>query len=337
MATNKHATIRYNALDKCFSNRGRKYFLDDLIEACNQAIQEFTGRAEGVKRRQIYDDIRFMKSDQGFSAPIESFREGKKTFHRYTDPDFSINKQEVSPKEQQQLQQALEILARFEGLPDFEWVEELKVRLNDQVPGIKKEQTNTHISFQSNPFLKGMEFFTPIYNAIRHERVIEVIYKSYKSEESKSFQLSPYHLKQYNNRWFLFGKSKDYDTLTNLALDRIISCEEINQPFESSEIDFQTYFEDVVGVTVPEDGKLEKIVLKVSKELYPYIESKPIHGSQKVINRENDVTTIELEVYSNYELKSILLGFGDGIQVLSPLQFREKVQKIIKSLNEKYL
>ena len=61
MSTNKHATIRYNTLDTCFANRGRKFFMDDLVEACNYSIYEFSGQLEGVKKRQIYDDIRFMK------------------------------------------------------------------------------------------------------------------------------------------------------------------------------------------------------------------------------------------------------------------------------------
>ncbi len=62
MATNKHATIRYQALDKCFSNFGRKFFIEDLIDACATAIYDFTGIVDGVKRRQIFDDITFFIS-----------------------------------------------------------------------------------------------------------------------------------------------------------------------------------------------------------------------------------------------------------------------------------
>jgi len=35
MATNKHATIRYQALDKCFRNPGRRYYIDDLSFSIN--------------------------------------------------------------------------------------------------------------------------------------------------------------------------------------------------------------------------------------------------------------------------------------------------------------
>ena len=50
MATNKHATIRYLALDRCFSNFGKKFFIDDLINACNTALYDFTGIDDGGKK-----------------------------------------------------------------------------------------------------------------------------------------------------------------------------------------------------------------------------------------------------------------------------------------------
>ena len=63
MSTNKHAAIRYKALDRCFSNRGRRYYIEDLVEVCNEAIYEYTGVAEGVKKRQVQEDIRFMNKE----------------------------------------------------------------------------------------------------------------------------------------------------------------------------------------------------------------------------------------------------------------------------------
>ena len=83
MATNKHATIRYHALDRCFSNSGRKYFIEDLIEACNEAIYDFSGIEDGVKRRQVFDDITFMESEQGWSIPLERIKCGRRVlYHR---------------------------------------------------------------------------------------------------------------------------------------------------------------------------------------------------------------------------------------------------------------
>ena len=66
LATNKHAIIRYHALDRCFGNLGRLFYIEDLVEACNKAIYDHTGKEEGVKKRQVYEDIVFMKSEAGW-------------------------------------------------------------------------------------------------------------------------------------------------------------------------------------------------------------------------------------------------------------------------------
>jgi hypothetical protein len=71
MATTKYATIRYHALDQCFSNTGKRYYIEDLIDACAQAIYDYAGVKEGVRRRQIFDDLTFMESEQGFSIELD--------------------------------------------------------------------------------------------------------------------------------------------------------------------------------------------------------------------------------------------------------------------------
>ena len=65
MSTNKHATIRYLALDKCFRNPGRKYFIADLVNHCNDSLLDYNEATKGVERRTIFDDIKFMESSQG--------------------------------------------------------------------------------------------------------------------------------------------------------------------------------------------------------------------------------------------------------------------------------
>jgi hypothetical protein len=63
MATNKNAVLRYNTLDKCFGNFGRKYYFDDLVDEVNRALLDFDPGSTGLKTRQLRDDIRFMKSE----------------------------------------------------------------------------------------------------------------------------------------------------------------------------------------------------------------------------------------------------------------------------------
>lgn len=70
MPTNKNAAIRYQTLDKCFRDRRHRYYIEDLIDKCEEAIYYYNGVGE-VSRRQIFEDIKFMESETGWSVPLE--------------------------------------------------------------------------------------------------------------------------------------------------------------------------------------------------------------------------------------------------------------------------
>ena len=91
MATNKNALIRYKVLDNCFRNPGRKYFIEDLMEECEKVLIEINPDSGGISSRQIFDDINFIESNEGWQAEIERHRDGKRVYYRYSDTSFSIN------------------------------------------------------------------------------------------------------------------------------------------------------------------------------------------------------------------------------------------------------
>ncbi|MDD4819904.1 MAG: WYL domain-containing protein, partial [Flavobacteriales bacterium] len=202
MATNKHAVIRYQALDKCFGNFGRRFYIDDLIEACNDAIYEFSGISEGIKRRQLFEDIKFMESEAGYSIELDKLPDGRKKYYRYTDKDFSIKNQPLSQTEEEQLKATVMMLNRFKGLPQFDWMDEVLTRFEDTFK--LKANVESVVSFEQNLVLKGLEHFTELFNATINKQVLEISYAPGFSEVHK-YTIHPYHLKQYNNRWFLFG------------------------------------------------------------------------------------------------------------------------------------
>jgi predicted DNA-binding transcriptional regulator YafY len=334
MPTTKNATIRYQALDRCLRNPGRRYNIDDLVEACNDALIDFEPACSGVKKRQVYDDIRFMQDSQGFNAPIETFKEGRVAYYRYDDPNFSINNQPLNQHEAQQLKEALLTISRFKGMPQFEWIEEIKARLEQSFN--LKSQENI-ISFEENEFLKGREFIGDLYNAIINKQTLLIQYKPFKAEENIQFEIHPYHLKQFNNRWFLFGWNEIESHISTIALDRISSISMSNSQYKPNiEFDFKEFFDDVIGVSVPYDGKPQKIVLKIDAEQWPYIKTKPLHGSQKVKEINEHFTIIEVTLIPNYELESLILSHIDRIEVLSPESLRQHIKDKINLLSEKY-
>lgn len=336
MATNKHAIIRYHALDQCFSNPGRKYFIDDLIEACNDALYEYTGLSEGVKRRQIFEDIKFMESEQGWSISLERVKDGKQVYYRYSERSFSIKNQAVNEFEDKQLKEILSILTRFKGMPQFEWLEDMLVRLESDFN--LKERINIIVDFEQNPYLKGLKHFTEIFNSIEYKKVLRIEYKGFKQNKSELIIIHPYFLKQYNSRWFLFGYNKSVNSLSNIALDRILSLKIVHDKYiQNDSVNFEEYFDDVIGVTVSENKIPLKIQLEIEKSLWPYIESKPIHGSQRIVSKEDGNVIIELDVQINYELIATIFAYGERVKVLQPEDVRMSIKNKAEALLNNYL
>ena len=341
MATNKHAMIRYQALDACFANRYKRFFIEDLIEACNKALQEFYLSKEDtvndveyyVKRRTIFNDIAFMQSEEGWSAPIKRFYESHRCYYRYEDENFSINKRDFSQAELDTLDEALIMLNRLNGTAGFDWVSEFIANFEDKLG--RKKNTTPVIGYEKNPFLTGIENLSVLYNYIVNKQVLKISYQHFIQGEMVHI-MHPYYLKQYNNRWFLFGiTEQNKEVLTNLALDRIANIELADTPYiPNTSFDFEEYFDDVVGVSVPRSGEPEKVVLKISEKQYPYIKTKPLHPSQAELDKDNRI--IQLDVFLNWELESLILSYGDDIEVIEPISLRERIQKRVKNLLEIY-
>ena len=333
MPINKNGVLRYNALDKCLSNPGREYFFDDLMNEVNNALLMEDPKSTGIQIRQLRKDIQFMKSEAGYSAPILAYRYMKKAFYRYEDLSFSINNSPLNQLEANQLKSALAILQRFEGSPEFEWVNEIGPMLRDQF-GLKETEEKI-IGYDSNIDYSGYEYIAPLFNAISNKRVLNVKYKTFQNEEF-DYQFHPYYLKQYNNRWFAFGYNSETKVdQWNLPLDRIAEIAEIDQIFRNSNMDWEDFFYDIIGVTKKE-GETQEIKLIFSKAQGPYINTKPLHPSQKSKLLDDGKLAVRIQVIPNYELEQMILSFGENVEIVTPLLLREKIIQRISTMRNQY-
>lgn len=336
MPINKNAQLRYQILDRCLSNFNRKYTFDDLMEEVNDKLYDINGTHVSV--RQIRQDMENM-TFRPYNAPIQSYPMGfgKKHYYRYTDPDFSIFKSSLSEEEISNLRSTIEMLGRYRGIPSNAWLEEVISNLEYRF-GIKSNSENV-VEFDQNEQLKGIEFLSDIIDATINHQPLSISYRTYRGKEMTT-TVHPYYVKQYNNRWFLFGleSSKEYGNyITNKALDRIVKFKPATkiQFIPNTEFDFKEFFKDIVGVTIPGDHPLpEKVVLKFDEQRFPYIVSKPIHPSQAIID-ENE-HTIGLYIRPNKELEAQIFSFGPQVEVLEPLWLREQIYEKIVENYKKY-
>ncbi|OYU82616.1 MAG: WYL domain-containing protein [Flavobacterium sp. BFFFF2] len=334
MSINKNAYLRYQVLDKCFCNKYKIYFIEDLLNEVNKSLEDFNGSGSKIEKRQLFDDIKFMESEAGWSIPLERIKEGKRVKYRYSEDNFSIKNQKISDEELDAINAALMVFMRFKGLPQFEWINELVPKLQSV---FQQDETIEVISFDQNEFLVGLEHLPMLYKSIIKETVLAIEYQSFKDRNSKLLKVHPYYLKQFNKRWFLFGLNNTDKLLYNLPLDRIKSIKPDHMKFmKNSVINFKEYFEDIVGVSFQANSKPIKIRIHLDNEIAPYVLTKPLHGSQKKIESNDEGFVIQLEVIPNHELKQLLLSFGDGLEVVSPESYRDEISRTIKKMKMKY-
>ncbi len=335
MSVHKLALIRYKTIDQCLQNRFRKWTLEDLIEKVGDALYEYEA-IEGVSKRTIQSDIQLMRSDKlGYNAPIVV---KEKKYYCYDQPDFSITKIPIKGADVEKMKEIVGILKQFDGFSYFEEMGEMLSKLENSLYRSSQDRRNL-IQFETNSLLRGIEHIYPLYQAISKPSTLLVEYQSFKAQASRYQIYYPYLLKEYRNRWFLIVKAKNGVHLLNLALDRIISFQQLpNEPFVPYDgVDFEKYYSDLLGVTKNEKDRAQKILLHIDAKNAPYIKTKPLHASQTVVTEDETGMLFRIDVVVNFELEREILGFGEFLKVIAPWSLQSRIKRRLTQAAEKYL
>ena len=334
MATNKHASIRYQVLDECLRKKSEVNTQKNLRGFCCTAIAEQDPKYESaeVSLRTFRNDIAYIKGlAEKHNVEVISQLGSEGYYYYYSSPDFSIYKNELTDSEVGQLKCAMQLLSRFKGLPEYDSIANLGAKLEQKYGLVSGGQTYVEYEHVEST---GEEMMAELCDCIIKQQPIKITYMPYGKPE-KVWILHPYLLKEYNNRWFLFGYNETEGKISNVSLDRI--CPEyecLPKAFiPNSFQDFSTFFDNVVGVTVNDDDPTE-ITLRASEARYPYIESKPIHASQKLKDASERIFSIK--VIPNRELDSLILSFGRDLEVIFPDWYRNHIKQIVADTNSLY-
>lgn len=340
MPVSKNALIRYQTIDTCLQKKTKFYGIKELKKACENALSTYkTGDSVVISVRQIEKDIEHLRDEFGYNAPIEKYADPSDKrikYYRYLDPNFSIWKQILKPDEKEALNEAIQSLLAFEGRPEVEWIHELIGRIQSDT---QNKPAQTVIAYDDNPDAVGLEHIHPLFKAIMKKTPLKITYKPFDKPEVLHF-ICPYLLKEYNNRWFVLCKSNHFEHFTCLALDRIQEIESTSQytylPYPEDE-NPKEFFDNFIGVTW-EKNETETILLNIKKSRSFYVQTKPIHQSQKhkALPDNPEWDEIRLNLIPNKEFYSQMLFFGDDIKIISPPDVKNKMRVIVKNMHQHY-
>jgi predicted DNA-binding transcriptional regulator YafY len=322
MPNNKNHASRIEILNALF--RTRAYTLEELVRRVSNQIGP-------ISARSIQYDINFMRK-QG--APIKCENS------RYIYDPLHYHIHQVSPPSQA-LEKLRETITLLQGLPGLGIVEELENLYQEISMRAHEDEANLVpvVHFDFKPGYVGHEYLPDLYDSIRHQTPIRFKYRPFTAEEDLEVQLFPYCLKAYNGRWFLIGQQISTSQLRNYGLERI---ESPVRPLKNIEwrpmpgFDPAIYFSSIVGVTLPEDGKVEKVVLRVKKPRAYYLLTNPWHHTLDLIKENKKWADIGLEVMVNKELESLILSLGKDVEVISPPFLRSRIAELLSEAMSAY-
>lgn len=290
------------------------------------------GQMDEIGERTLRANLSELEEKYGAEYELNMNR-GRERLWRYKDTDFSIMKQTSADVEV--IRKAIENLNIFRGDPRYDILRYYLIGLEHGV----SDSNVTFMSFDINNDTVGLEHIESLLNAITNRYPLKMIYKPFGKPEIE-VNIHPYHLRQYNRRWFIFGLVEDRDEVQNYALDRIVKLEHLSKTFIESDIDFEEYFDDIVGVSNYKKRSVEEILLRIDKKSIDYIRTKPIHWTQTELKSKNNNTDeysyIQLKVKVNTELMMHLFSYSDSIEVLEPAWLRNTFAKRIKKMSEMY-
>ncbi len=319
----RNIRLRLEILDELLdSTRKRNY--KELLDALSSALR-LRGEVP-IKERRLKDDIRFLEYEMG--APIH--RPTKKDNRIYYTEKFSLKKIPVDSDDIAIMKKAVAILKKATHIKLTGEIDEMIARLENKIH-TNVEDSYTMIAFEEHTEAKGYEYFDEIFSAIQEKSPIKITYQPFGKDE-REWTVHPYMLKEYRNRWFLIGRVGNNKVTSNLGLDRMKGkIRNSSEPFiENDLFNPEIYFNNLIGVSFPVDQKEPfEIVIKVSSIAVDYIRTKPIHKGQQIIKEhKNGAIEVKLTLFNNYELKSTLLSYGHGIEVLTPKSLKDEMKEL---------
>lgn len=173
----------------------------------------------------------------------------------------------------------------------------------------------------------GEKWLLRIIRAMKENRRIEITYRRYGNKESWKAVVSPYFLKVYNKRWYLFGKI-DKEKLYTLPLDRMLEVEVTDKVFEvDDKFNAEDYFKDMYGIFRDDKSRKQKVVLRAFGDEYYYLNDLPLHHSQKAVNFGDGFFDFELNLHITKELTGFILSRGKRLKVISPKKYAQEIEE----------
>jgi len=179
------------------------------------------------------------------------------------------------------------------------------------------------------------DFLPIVSEAMRDNHKVVFTYAGFtKSRPEVGILFSPYMLKIYKQRWYMFGE-KDGGGLRTYALDRVTEMELSTIDFKLPvNMDMSEYFGNVIGVTTSK-AAIRDVIIRTTSTRAKYLRALPLHHTQEEeIHDFYSVFRYKLKL--NYELVSELMSMGPDVVVVAPRELQVMITERLRDTLNNY-
>ena len=257
---------------------------------------------------------------------------GERTFHRYTDAVEELFDVEIKYDRARQGY----VIADRDGIDNMAMRKWLLQTFS--VSGILKESQDLKKRILLEDIPSGQQFLVPIVEAMREGMTLQMIYHSFQKKSATTFEVEPWCVKLFEQRWYMLGRSVKFDTPRLYALDRIKALEPTVNRFNLPKtFDAEKFFADAYGIIIGDkDFEVCPVALKVDSWQSNYLRTLPLHHSQTEVERTADYSVFEYYLCPSFDFRQKILSMSESVEVLTPQHLRDKIAEIVGCMAEQY-
>jgi predicted DNA-binding transcriptional regulator YafY len=335
----KNAFERYKIIDRHL-RRNKGLTARELTEIVNNELYQFErasnpDHSREVSERMIRIDLK--KIPEIF--PVEIIvRNGR---HYYENTEDTIDNINITEQDKTAITLAMGVFARFNGTPIYDKFSDAVTRIlaSSVLRRINTSDTKKYIQVAEVSEGSGIEWLEKIYNAIVDKKTLKLHYRSF-GDRTSVRTISPYMLKEYRNKWYMIAYAPEikYDDKTILfKLSRIDNIEDSDEDYYiDPSFNQDQYFKYSLGVFHMHNSQPIDVKLKFTEFAINLISDDKLHPSMEIISKNEKEMVVQLRVYNSPELQNLILGFGENVQVIEPLNLRTLIKDRINKALLKY-
>ncbi|MCJ8165889.1 WYL domain-containing protein [Pontibacter sp. E15-1] len=198
-------------------------------------------------------------------------------------------------------------------------------------------RSSKYLLLEESQSLSGLQHLPVLWNALRLQQEVTFGYQTFKTPLPKPYQVDPLVLLEYRNRWYLAAWDAADQRFKTFGLERMQAPALTQLPVQTDRrAAFLALKQDALGVTIGPEHEVAQVVIRVDTAMAPYIRTVPLHHSQIVTAEDKAGMTVCLHIIINHELESAILGFGEHVEVLEPVELRERIRGRVRHLLDRY-